>query len=305
MSNLPDGIAAAPNEGVGASRPDVAVNAQQLTALIPKAVSYVQHLLRIERRPWAIVTGAAFGAVLMVGHVVGGVSGLIEGYGRFVRTWFPNEITEPQSSSVKSVDQLAAHTRALANELRAEFIRARDKLEQTGSPDFSRVQETIAALRRVDEQVGHVWYFEGEMKRIANGAMFTSKSCLKPLPPGSQSLDAYQQDFYRYLEIANSLPAQHTSVDTSSEICYQRADGVCVQRTAWIHQLLATDMYQMAMAIKVDDPERVARLEQARKHADEALRYRSPEGIDGFVQCIGTAALHEKIQVQLKAAKRK
>jgi hypothetical protein len=300
MPELPDGAAAVPNRQLGASRPDLAVPGQ-LSGLIPKALSYLLHLLRIERRPWAIVTGAAFGLALTVGHVVGGVSGLIDGYERFVKTWFGNkEAIREQSSSNNPDDQLSSHARALANELRAEFTRARDTLEQTGNADFSRVEEGLTSLRRIDGQIGHIWYFAGEIKRITNPGMFTPKSCLKTLPRGGQIPDFYHQNFYRYLEIASSLPEHETGSDAGSEVCYQKPGGFCIQRTAWIHHLLANDMYQMATASKGNDVERTARLEQAEKHAREARRYRSPDGIEGFVQCIGTTVLEQKIEAQLR-----
>ena len=81
MPDLRDGLAAAPNEHVGASRSDIAVQ-DQVRGLLPKALSYLHHLLKIEWRRWAIVTGAVFGTALTVGHLVGGVNGLIDGYER-------------------------------------------------------------------------------------------------------------------------------------------------------------------------------------------------------------------------------
>ena len=255
----------------------------------------------MERRPWAVFVGAAFGVTLAVGHVVGGVSGLMHGYERVSTIWFGKEAKGEHSSFSKPDGPLRSHARVLAHELRSEFSRARDKLEQTGIGDFSRVEEALASLRKIDEQIGHVWYFEGEMKRLKNATLFTQKGCLKTLPNGqTQIADVYQQDFYRYLEIASSLPERETGGDTGSEVCYQRANGYCIQRTAWIHHLLANDFYQIAIAAN-DDPGRAAALDAARKHAKEAHRYRTPEGIEGFVQCIGTLVLEHEIAGQLAA----
>ena len=130
--------------------------------------------------------------------------------------------------------------------------------------------------------------------------MFTYKSCIKALSSSQQSsIDSYQQDFYEYLEIVSSLPGRETDDDGGSEICYKRPSGYCVQRTAWIHHLLANDFYQEAL-VSADQLDRADKLERAKKHTQKALRYRSPEGIDGFVQCIATGVLEQKILDQLE-----
>ncbi len=304
MPELPERVAASPHE-LGASSADTVGSDGKARGLVAKALSFLQSLLRSERRPWAIAVGAGFGLTLTVGHVVGGVSGLLHGYERLAGIWFGPEAAGQHSSSSKPEQQLNSHARALAHELRAEFTRARDKLEQTGFGDFSRAEEALVSLRKLDEQIGHVWYFEGEITRLKNAAMFSHKSCLKTLPGGDQPLDVYHQAFYRYLEIASSLPEPEAGGDKGSELCYQRANGYCTQRTAWIHHLLANDFYQSAMALDGDDLELTDKLERAGKHAQEARRYRSPEGIEGFVQCIGTLVLEQKIAARLEAIRKR
>jgi hypothetical protein len=305
MSDLPEGVVATPDAQVRAIQSHTVTGPEpKLQGLVPKALSFLRHLLRIERRPWAISLAAVFGVTLTVGHVVGGVNGLIDGYERLVRTWF-DEQEHIGHLSERPNEQLNSHARALAHELRSEFIRARGKLEQSGVSDFSRAEEALLSLHKVNEQIGHVWYFEGEIKRLKNSAMFTSKSCLKPLPSGGQVLDVYHQDFYRYLEIASGLPERETAGEAGAEVCYQRSEGYCTQRTAWIHHLLANDFYQIAMASIDESEELTARLEQAEKHAKEARRYRSPEGIEGFVQCIGTLPLEQKISAQLEMIRKR
>jgi hypothetical protein len=302
MPDLSKQAAVAPSE-VGAIPGERKGTQGKLGGLVPKMVSYLHHLRRIERGPWAIAVGAGFGVALAIGHVIGGVSGLFHGYEHVAKIWLgegPNS-----GHSLGNPDkQLNSPVPAIANELRSEFARARDKLEQTGVNDFSRAEEALLSLRRIDEQIGHVWYFEGEIRRLKNPAMFTSKSCLKELRFGqTQISDSYHQDFYRYLEIASSLPARDTDGDAGSEVCYHRSNGYCIQRTAWIHHLLANDFYQMAIAA-ADDLDREPSLEQARKHANAARRYRSPEGLEGFVQCIGTVLLEQKITAQFEAIRK-
>jgi hypothetical protein len=191
--------------------------------------------------------------------------------------------------------QVSVDPISLASELRTAFARARDNLERNGSADFSRAEALIEALKRIDQHNGHAWYFAGEIKRIQSRASFTPKSCFRePVAGQVESLETYQQDFYRYLEVAQSLPAVEIGGDTSSEICYRRPKGYCLQRTAWIYHLFATDFYLRAMA-QSDRRDRIADLTRAGQFVTEARKYRRPEGGEGFDQCISTTTLAERI----------
>ncbi|MBE7466489.1 MAG: serine/threonine protein kinase [Planctomycetes bacterium] len=188
--------------------------------------------------------------------------------------------------------------------MRQEFGRAREAFTKTGKADFSEAETTIEALRALDENNGHVWYYKGEIKRISNPDRFTSKSSRKASSGPFEGLHEYQQDFLRYLEIASSLPESETGGAMGSEICYERPKGFCVQRTAWIHHLLAIDFYEEAMA-SVEPSDRAAKLTRATAHAKEARRYRRPEGGEGFDQGIDTTALQMKIvDAETKASRR-
>jgi TIR domain len=199
--------------------------------------------------------------------------------------------------------QITVDPISLASELRTAFTQARDNLERSGSADFSRAEALIEALKSIDQHNGHAWYFAGEIKRIQNHASFTTKSCLRGSPPGQiEGLEAYQQDFHRYLEEARSLPAIETSGDPGSEICYQRPKGYCAQRTYWIYHLLANDFYLLAMA-QSDRRDRIQPLTRARQFVTEARKYRPTEGGEGFDQCIPTTILAEKIAEALEASR--
>jgi len=191
--------------------------------------------------------------------------------------------------------QVSVDPIALASELRTAFARARDNLERNGSADFSRAEALIEALKSIDQNNGHAWYFAGEIKRIQNRASFTPKGCFRGSVAGQiESLETYQQDFYRYLEVAQSLPAIETGGDTSSEICYRRPKGYCLQRTAWIYHLFANDFYLRAMA-QSDHRDRTEDLRRALQFVTEARKYHPTEGGEGFDQCIHTTTLAEKI----------
>ena len=192
-------------------------------------------------------------------------------------------------------------TIAIARQLREEFKQARRALEKTGKADFTRAEKAIEALRLQDSNNGHVYYFEGEIKRISATDRFTAKCCIKPFSSGAAaSLETYQDDFYQYLELARTQPASETNGEMGSEICYENPKGFCAQRTAWIHHLLANDFYEEGMA--TPDPHvRAAKLKRAAKHAKEARKYRRPEGGVGFDQGTDTVALQQKITEALSA----
>lgn len=199
-------------------------------------------------------------------------------------------IYSPFLAGQVSVDPLS-----LASELRIAFQGARDSLERNDSADFGRTEALIEALKSIDQHNGHAWYFAGEVKRIRNRASFTPKSCFRGSPPGQiEGLEIYQQDFHRYLEVAQSLPAIETGGDTSSETCYRRPKGFCLQRTAWIYHLFANDFYLRAMA-QSDRRDRIADLARAGQFVTEARKYRPPVGDVGFNQCVPTTTLPEKI----------
>ncbi len=200
---------------------------------------------------------------------------------------------------------LAVHpvdgTLQVVKRLRGEFWRVRDSVAEFGNGDFRQAEKLIEVLKALDPQNGHAWYFAGEIKRIRNSALFTAKSCFKGWPAGKpENLEAYQQDFYYYREVAITLPAVETGGDPGSEACYSRAKGYCAQRMAWIYHLLANDFYVHALALTGRD--RIAPLNRAREFAVEARKYRRPEGGEGFDQCIDTTALLEKIDEELKPA---
>lgn len=200
--------------------------------------------------------------------------------------------------SSKPSETLNEQTLSVVHQLRDDFRRAREALEKSGNADFSRVEEGISALLRIDQQNGHAWYYAGEVKRIQNSVRFNVKSCFKRPPSGETfSFNTYRQDFYRYLEIERMLPAHETRGDTGSEVCYQRPKGYCMQRTGWINHLLANDFYEEALVV-TDPRDRKAKLESAKNHAKAARDYYPPKG---FEQCTDTIALQSRIDEMLEA----
>ncbi len=189
----------------------------------------------------------------------------------------------------------------LARRLRTEFMRARDNTQPARADDFTAAENLVQALKTLDPQNGHAWYFAGEIKRVQNDRLFTAKSCFKGWDEQAGSLDAYQQDFYAYREVALTLPAPEIGADPSAEVCYARAHGYCAQRLAWIYHLLANDFFLHASGLH--GTRRYTALQQAQEFAQEARKYRRPEGGEGFNQCQDSASLVHSIADALDASK--
>jgi hypothetical protein len=189
----------------------------------------------------------------------------------------------------------------LARRLRIEFMRARDNTQPARANNFAQAENLVQALKNIDPQNGHAWYFAGEIKRVQNERLFTRKSCFKGWGEEAGSLDDYQQDFYAYREVALTLPATEIGADPGAEVCYARANGYCAQRLAWIYHLFANDFFLHAAALH--GMRRYTALQQAQEFAEQARHYRRPEGGEGFNQCQDSASLLHSIADALDASK--
>lgn len=193
--------------------------------------------------------------------------------------------------------------RRTVDDLRLRFNQARDAFPQAGPASFDDVRKDALALLERDPQNGTGWYFSGEIKRITNPSLFTSKSCVIPdaLAVNRAGLDAYESDFYRYLDIEKSLPPSETGGDSSAEICYERPSGFCPQRTAWINHLLANDLFAEAVVTK-DREAKSEKLRSALELAERAAKlYSDPSQHPGFAQCTSTTVLISEAKQKLSA----
>ncbi len=190
----------------------------------------------------------------------------------------------------------------LANHLFDALSAARNELEMGRRADFTRAEDLLAALRRVDPQNGHALYFAGEIMRTRDAAHFTPKACFKGWTSVEVgSLDGYQQDFFRYRVAAKELPAAQMGADMRWQLCYQRANGLCLQRLYWVDHLLANDYY--LNALKQTGADQIDQLNRARSFAVEAFEFVEDKR-HGFTQCIPTKALIDKIDAALASARR-
>lgn len=120
-----------------------------------------------------------------------------------------------------------------ATRLHTEFHLVVDHQARPISPSlFSRTEDLIRFLFRLDPENGHAIYYLGEINRF-EGECLSSK-----------------EQFMRYLDILDTLPASEKGGDISQTICYARARGYCRQRAGWIQYLLAHRIYWEALQEK-------------------------------------------------------
>jgi hypothetical protein len=197
-----------------------------------------------------------------------------------------------------------ARVRRAVNALRQDFRQAVNAAPGARSQSIAAAQQDADAVFRLDANNGSGFYYSGEIKRLNHPALFTEKSCpiagaVKTLKAANESLDAYETDFYHYLDAEAALPESAKGGGTSGELCYTRASGYCPQRTAWIDHLLANDLYQEALdegdaAAQSSELGRALKLEQ-----NAAGLYQDQNHNPGFTQCESTETLMRKIQGRL------
>jgi hypothetical protein len=190
-------------------------------------------------------------------------------------------------------------TKKIVDDLAIHFKQSRAKLQDIGIVDFSIAEKDIKDL---DLNNGHALYFNGEIVRIKDTTHFTPKGCIKIPLSEDFDLDKYQNNFYRYLNNAASF-SKNKIEGVGADICYDRTNGYCLERIAWIHHLLANDLYEVAK-VSSDPKIKRARLEKAYEHAEAALEYQAPDSrTTGFDNCIPTRKLIKNISDELRLLK--
>ena len=189
-------------------------------------------------------------------------------------------------------------TSHLSKQLLVAFSEARAQLTATGHADFTRAHQLANAIREIDPDNGTAWYYDGEIARRENPQLFDAQSCFRGWRGGKAgSLDAFEEDFERYLATEAKLGEMAQSSDWGTRPCYDEGRGYCPQRTAWVYHLLATDNYQQAIASS--GPDRRELLDNAREYATAALRFTRSTGGSGFTQCGGTANVLDEAKAAL------
>lgn len=187
----------------------------------------------------------------------------------------------------------------LGKTLLGEFAQGRERLNAQGEVDFTSALALVEEIREIDPENGNGWYFAGEIRRASSPALFDSTGCFRGWQAGAaHGLHPFQQDFFRYIEIARKNGSLTQSTDWNSTACYETGTGFCAQRTAWIYHLLANDHYRAAQAQTGDARRQL--LEASRDYVGQALRFVRPEGGRGFTQCLDSGLLDKQIAQELR-----
>lgn len=185
--------------------------------------------------------------------------------------------------------------------LRQDFRQAVDAGPDGREKYLAAAEADANAILELDPTNGTGFYYMGEIERLSNPGLFTEKSC--PIAAGVKAqrgeLDAYEADFYHYLDVEASRPESAQGGKESSDPCYTSPAGYCPQRTAWIDHLLANDLYQESLIADNKGAE-ADELGRALKYAQSAARlYQDQEHNPGFTQCTSTETLIQLIQARL------
>jgi hypothetical protein len=141
-----------------------------------------------------------------------------------------------------------------ASVLRKEYLDVTRGLSAPISLEkFARVNFFIDFLREIDPTNGHASYFAGEVLRMQG------------------AIEKSHDYFYLHLEAREKESSGEREGNTGSEICYERPRGFCLQRSGWIHHLLANDFYQAGLTLS-NRTRRLDRFELAIAQAKLAVR---------------------------------
>ena len=169
-------------------------------------------------------------------------------------------------------------SRALAYAYRTDVLEKQRPEDRT----YEQVDDLVKFMLSIDRSNGHALYYAGQAKRAR------------------KMKDVYQDDWFRYLEAENSLPAdsEERSGSTSISACEKNPRGYCRQRTAWIQHLLANDYFE--------DGRKAADQKKKRDGYQIALKYARatltnfPGGFRGSGQGIPTTDLQRLLEEELK-----
>lgn len=177
---------------------------------------------------------------------------------------------------LKSGDKSAENDPMLvkARELYREFHAATDgRTPPIAEAAFSRVHALIEYFREASPTNGHALYYAGEVAR-------------------KRGLDELSHEsFHRYLDVEQTLADTESGGAISAEVCYQRRQGYCPQRTGWIAHLLANDYF--AEASKVNTA--AARQRTLLQRAQELVKRSRAKYPPGFLQLKSTDELEAAI----------
>lgn len=148
--------------------------------------------------------------------------------------------------------------------------------------EFKCVSDLAAVLLEQDPDNGHGLYFSGEAWRFE--AMEDPKR-------SEFCRDRMREYFLKYITNEPLLPSDERN--GNGKVCYERENGYCAERTAWISHLMAVDYCQWAEDSR-DKITKIKRLERAARFSKIDLEF------GGFDQVTPSAVLRERIEKELQ-----
>lgn len=158
---------------------------------------------------------------------------------------------------------------------------ARTMRQRFNLRDFDCVSGLATVLLEVDQDNGHGLYFLGEALRAKAKQDSTQANIFR---------GQMRSFFFRYLDNESNLALGDR--DGNAAVCYERENGYCKERTAWINHLMANDYYQQAQDT-VDKEIKMHHLQRALKFVDNDLKF------GGFDEILPSKALKHKISEEL------
>lgn len=223
------------------------------------AENFMNWLKRNKFIAWLIIFGVI---VVAIGNFTDSISKIENFFGRW-KTQTAATSYSPNNGIIKTAEELRRKFRSLTE----------NRKPPLPLDDFDIVSDIINALKQIDVNNGHALYYSGEVKR------WTDRK------------EESHQDFYQYLEFEKTLPRKYREGERIVQICYERADGYCRQRTGWIHHKLANDFYNKGLSdIEVDN--KLYHFRLSLEHVMSTLVFYP----DGFEQPVATLVLKKRLE---------
>jgi hypothetical protein len=267
------------------------------TGLVFSGLWYIDVL-----RPVLVPVGAAlaafFGAApgFMTGSTKAKVtSALVASILVGVGTWYTTFDLEHEKKTLQTRLNLlqtafSDYGKELNQEQRAALVLklARISRQRFNEKQFDHVEDLSNLILQQLPDNGHGLYYSGEVWRVR------------------KDREDMRGEFNRYRSIESNLPP--TERDGEANVCYQRSNGFCGERTAWIDHMMANDFYKSAVESK-DVGIKTAALRSSCNFLQESMDRLNhlplehfPHGFDASTSFLSTQDLEMRLPRELLAA---
>jgi hypothetical protein len=192
-------------------------------------------------------------------------------------TWFTTFGLDREKNSLQvrlnlMKEGFLGYARDLNDDQRESLIRklAKDDLrKRVNDGQAEHVADISDFILQISPDNGHGLYFSGEAWRIGN------------------KREQMRGEFNKYLSVESSLAPELKSGGAND--CYVRANGFCMERTAWVDHMMANDFYRTALQAR-DVSARISALQTACDYLKDSLGY-FPRGFSASTSFYATQDL--------------